>query len=235
MNSKKIAIMQPGYLPWLGFFELMLRCDLFVFLDDVQYTVRDWRNRNKIRTKQGWQWLSVPVLHKGRRQQLIKDVQINDALPWKNKHLKAMEINYRKSRFFPDYFPGIEKIFAMDLPGLCDLNIELIVFLKECLKIDTPGIRSSSLTLKAGKNERIIDICQQLNAGELYDSQAASEFLEGALFAKKGIKIEFQKYNHPEYKQLYPPFIPYLSVIDLLFNYGPQSRKIISFGGKNQN
>jgi len=230
MVNRRVAIMQPGYLPWLGFFELMLQVDILVFLDDVQYTVRDWRNRNKIRTKQGWQWLSVPVLHRGRREQLIKDVQINDGMSWKKKHLRALEINYHKACFFSDYFSGIEKIFAMNLHRLCDLNIELILFLKSCLKIDTSVLRASSLRVKSGKNERIIDICEQLNAGKLYDSQAASGFIDVSLFEKKGIKVEFQKYNHPKYRQLYTSFIPYLSVIDLLFNYGPQSREIISSG-----
>ncbi len=226
----RIAIMQPGYLPWLGFFELMFNADLFVFLDDVQYTTRDWRNRNRIRTHQGWQWLTVPVLNNGKKGQMIKDVQINNTVDWRKKHLKALIINYRKAKFFGNYFSDIEKIFCKDRTNLCNFISELILYLKEKLGIATPCIRSSEFNIKSTKSKRIVEICKVLTANELYDSKAAADFLDLSLFEKEHIKVGFQDYKHPIYKQVYKPFVPYMSVIDLLFNCGEESLEIITGG-----
>lgn len=220
--------MQPGYLPWLGFFELMSKVDLFVFLDDVQYTKRDWRNRNRIRTVSGWQWLTIPVLNKQKSTQLIKDVNLNNSMDWRKKHLKALRINYQKAEFFDAYFNDIERIFSQDWTSLSEITITLILFLKEKMGITTPCARASAFEIKSRKTERIVEICELLGAGHLYDSKAAAAFINTELFRDKGIKIEFQDYTHPVYKQVYEPFIPYLSAIDLLFNCGPDSLRIIS-------
>jgi len=220
--------MQPGYLPWLGFFELMSKVDLFVFLDDVQYTKRDWRNRNRIRTRSGWQWLTIPVLNKQKSTQLIKDVNINNSMDWRKKHLKALRINYQKAEFFDAYFNDIERIFSQDWTSLSEITITLILFLKEKMGIRTPCARASAFEIKSRKTERIVEICELLGAGHLYDSKAAAAFINTELFRDRGIKIEFQDYAHPVYKQVYEPFISYLSAIDLLFNCGPDSLRIIS-------
>lgn len=227
----KIAIMQPGYLPWLGFFELMVRADLFVFLDDVQYTVRDWRNRNRIRTDDGWQWLSVPVLHKGYRGQLIKDVMINKTVAWQKKHLNSMKFNYQSSKYFKQYYPAIRDILLNDWETLADLNIVLTNKLVMILGIDIVCSRSSELKITStAKSQRILDICQHFGATELYDSKAAEKFLDIQIFVDEGIKVDFQQYNHPVYNQSYSPFISHMSLIDLLFNHGPDSLEIIRKG-----
>lgn len=223
--------MQPGYLPWLGFFELMARCDKFVFLDDVQYTKRDWRNRNRIRTHQGWQWLTVPVLNRNRPYQLIKNVQINNQISWQKKHLKALRINYTKSRFFGKFYPEIEYIYSKRWESLCELNVALILYLTKSVSIKTPCIFSSGLNIKSKRTQRIIEICKMLNANELYDSKAAANFLDLSLFEAENIKVKFQNYVHPIYEQVYRPFIPYMSVIDLLFNCGSRALDVI-FGKK---
>jgi len=223
----RVAIMQPGYLPWLGFFELMYNCDLFVFLDDVQYTRRDWRSRNRIRTKEGWIWLSVPVLTKGRRYQLIKDVEIDPSVNWRKKHLKSIQVNYCKSRYFERYFPQFEEVYKCKWSHLAELDIELISLLARELGIDTSFIRSSALRPKGKGVDRIIDICKKLKADELYDSKAAANFIDIGRFKQEGIKVEFQDYRHPIYTQVYKPFIPYMSTIDLLFNHGPDSLRIL--------
>ncbi|MFH1460419.1 MAG: WbqC family protein [Candidatus Omnitrophota bacterium] len=229
MKNKRIAIMQPGYIPWLGFFELMDKADLFVYLDDVQYTIRDWRNRNRIRTAQGWQWLSIPVLHKSRREQLLKDALINNQIDWRGSHLRALEINYSKASFFSNNFSVITQILLKHWENLTDLNITMIEVIRELLGIKTPTIRASMLNnIKTGKTQRIISICKQLQANYLYDSAAAASFIDIDLFAKEGIVVEFQNYKHPEYKQVYKPFIPYMSVLDLLFNCGRESLQNIS-------
>jgi hypothetical protein len=181
----RIAIMQPGYLPWLGFFELMYNCDLFVLLDDVQYTKKDWRNRNRIRTKDGWIWLSAPVLTKNKRFQLMNEVEINNSVDWKRKHLRAIEINYHRAKYFKNYFPSLVEKYSYDWDYLVDLDIVLIGWLKDALKIITPIIRSSLLVTQGKKEEKIINICKKLNAKELYDSKAAHDILELEKFKKK--------------------------------------------------
>ncbi|MDD5746778.1 MAG: WbqC family protein [Candidatus Omnitrophica bacterium] len=229
-GSKRIAIMQPGYLPWLGFYELMHNCDLFVFLDDVHYTTRDWRNRNRIRTHDGWQWLSVPVLHKNKRCQLIKDVRIDNDEPWNKKHLRALEINYRRSRFFDRFYPELRAVYARPWEYLCQLNTELIGVCCRALSIQTPCICASTLDVRAAGSERILEICKALNAYTLYDSKAAANFLDVSLFEKERIIVEFQDYRHPVYEQVYAPFIPFMSAVDLIFNHGPEASGIVVSG-----
>lgn len=220
--------MQPGYLPWLGFFELIDQCDQFVILDDVQYTKRDWRSRNKIRTKNGWIWLTVPILSKGREEQLIKDVEINNDISWNNDHLNSIKINYSKAPFFDKYIEFFETLYNQRWEHLIDLNMDIIYFLTKEINISTPFVLSSSLSISnLSKNQRIIEICKKLNADELYDSKAAESFIDIELFKKEGIKVIFQDYKHPEYEQSYKPFIGYLSVIDLLFNEGTNSKNLI--------
>ncbi len=226
-GRRRIAIMQPGYLPWLGFFELMYHCDLFVFLDDVQYTKRDWRNRNRIRTCNGWQWLTVPVFNRNKRGQQIRDVQINNHGNWQKQHFKALQIHYSKSRFSSLLLPEFKNIYSKQWDKLLDLNVELILLLAETLLIKTPWVFSSELNIKSKKSERILEICKLLNADELYDSKAASDFLDLSLFEKEEISVKFQDFEHPVYNQVYKPFIPYMSVIDLLFNYGEEGLRII--------
>ncbi|MCP4649215.1 MAG: WbqC family protein [PVC group bacterium] len=232
MNKKSIAIMQPGYMPWLGFFDLMHKADLFVFLDDVQYTKRDWRSRNRIRTEEGWQWLSVPVFSKNRYKQLIKDVTINNTINWRRKHLNALELNYHKAEFFNNYYSGIKDIISQQWDSLCGLNINMIKLIADVLGIETPYILSSELNIKAAKSRRVLEICKELNADELYDSEAAAGFLDTSLFEKENIKVEFQKYKHPVYAQLYSPFYAYMTTLDLLFNCGENSLKVIEQGSE---
>jgi len=219
--------MQPGYLPWLGFFELIYNCDIFVLLDDVQYTKKDWRSRNRIRTKDGWMWLTVPVSTKNKQLQLINEARINPCSEWRKKHLKAIEINYHRAKYFRKYFPYFEKLYADDWEYLVDLDVEIINWLMGVLNIKTPIIKSSSLNTQGKKEDKIINICRKLGAVELYDSKAAQNILDLSKFSKEGIMIKFQDYQHPIYNQIYKPFIPYMSVIDLLFQWGPESLNIL--------
>jgi hypothetical protein len=223
----RIAIMQPGYLPWLGFFELMHNCDLFVLFDDVQYTKKDWRSRNRIRTKNGWMWLSVPVMTKGKQFQLINEAKINNSFAWRNKHFKAVEINYRKSRYFGEYFPHFKKILSFDWEYLVELDLELIKWLSAEIGIHKGIIKSSSLKTEGCREDKIIAVCKVLKADELYDSMAAASFLDVQKFQAKGIRLFFQNYTHPVYIQVYSPFTPFMSTLDLLFNCGPQSNEIL--------
>jgi len=223
----RISIMQPGYLPWLGFFELIYNCDLFVLLDDVQYTKKDWRNRNRIRTKDGWIWLTVPVLTKNKQGQLINEVKINSSINWRRKHLMSIEINYNKTKYFNNYFSYFEKLYTSDWEYLLDLNIEIINWVVKMLNIKTPIIKSSGLNAKGKKEDKVINICKKLGATELYDSKAAQNILSLDKINKNEIKVKFQDYQHPVYNQIYKPFLPFMSVIDLFFQYGPKSLNIL--------
>lgn len=220
--------MQPGYLPWLGFFELMQNCDLFVIFDDVQYTKKDWRNRNRIRSKNSWFWLTVPVLTKHKRFQLINEARINYSIDWRTKHLRAIAINYCKAKYFNNYFFDFEKKLDYKWDSLVDLDLEIIIWLSKALGINKSIIKSSTLKTKGKRENKIIEICKTLGAQELYDSKAASLFIDKKEFEKAGINIIFQDYRHPVYEQIYKPFIPYMSTIDLLFNHGPNSLGIIT-------
>jgi len=220
--------MQPGYLPWLGFFELMARCELFVILDNVQFTKRDWRSRNRIRTKDGSIWLSVPVFSKERRTQLITETKINNDCHWSKNHLQSFKIHYSRAPYLKDYMPFFEDLYSRKWDYLVDLDMAIISFLAQQMDISTPVIRSSDLPVpEASGNQRIIEICKATKARELYDSEGAKDFIDLKLFDKEGIKVTFQRYDHPEYRQIYKPFLAYMSAVDLLFNEGPKSRNII--------
>jgi hypothetical protein len=220
--------MQPGYLPWLGFFELMARCELFVVLDDVRFTKRDWRSRNRIRTKEGWIWLTVPALSKNRSGQLILDTKINNEEHWRQTHLKCLKIHYARAPYFKKYINFFEDAYTRSWDLLIDLDMAIILFLAQTMHIMTPIIRSSELGIRdVSGNERILAICAKLQARDLYDSQGAKDFINLPFFNERGIRVEFQEFPHPIYRQVYDPFLPYMSAVDLLFNEGPRSKDII--------
>jgi len=224
----KIAIMQPGYLPWLGFFDLMYHCDKFVFFDDVQYTKKDWRNRNRIRTKDGWMWLTVPVITKERRFQLISEVEINNTINWPRKHLTSLMVNYAKAPYFDMYYSELKEILSgREWKYLAEVNVALISWMAKKLGIMVPCIMSSTLGVGGEKEEHIINICRVLGASQLYDSKAAKAILNCSRITEAGISCEFQDYCHPQYQQAHRPFIPYMSVVDLLFQCGLKSLAVL--------
>lgn len=227
-SEKVVGILQPGYLPWLGFFEQMQQADVFVYYDDVQFEKGSWRNRNRIKTAQGPQWLTVPVLTKGEDFPLIREVRINPAESWTKKHIKAMGQNYGKAPFFAAYAPELFAILEKPRKFLLDLDLELLAWLREKLGIDTPVRCSSELGI-AGRNvERLIAIIRHLDGRVFYEGRAGMDYIDPAFFAAAGIEVRFQEYAHPVYPQLYGEFVPYMSVMDLLFNCGPESLAIIS-------
>lgn len=232
MKDMKIVIMQPTYLPWLGYFELMSNCDLFVLMDDVQFIKKSWHSRNRIKTSSGELLLSVPVFSKGKRCQQIRDAEINNDLPWRKKHFSAIENSYKKARFFNDYFKELEEIYSGNHSKLLDLNIKLIEFIKEKIGISTVLILASTLNASGVKSEKVVNICKKLNADILYDAQGAKDVLDLNFFKDNKIKLIFQEYEHPVYTQLHGDFIPYLSAIDLLLNEGKRSMEIIVSGRK---
>jgi hypothetical protein len=230
--SKIAGIMQPTYLPWLGYFDLIDQSDVFILLDDVQFVQKSWQQRNRIKTAQGALWLSVPVLSSGKRFQLIRNTEIDLTQTWQEKHFKSIALSYAKAGYAKDYLPGIKAIYERPWKSLCDLNEALLFFLMEAFGIRTPVIRASSLTTRSDKNEHIIDICRQVNADILYDAGGAVEAIDAGLIQTNWIRVVFQEYEHPCYRQMHGNFISHLSAIDLLLNEGPGSMAIIKSGVK---
>ena len=223
IKSMRVTILQPSYLPWLGFFEQMHRSDQFVLYDDVQFTRRDWRNRNRIRVQEGSVWLTVPVIQKNKYEQSLLETKIDNSTSWKRKHLESIRCHYSKTPFFDLYFPWCEKIFNREWDFLLDLSLETIQYLKGELKINTPLLRSSELGGSGNKSERLISICKQLGATQYLSGESARNYISEKDFSDQGIGLEYQNYQHPEYPQRYEGFVPLLSTIDLLFNCGDKS------------
>lgn len=223
----RVTILQPSYLPWLGFFEQMTRSDKFVLLDDVQYTRRDWRNRNKVRVKEGWVWLTVPVQQKSRFSQSLLETRIDNSVSWRRKHLETLRQHYCKAPFFEKYFPRCQQVYEQEWTFLFDLCLETIQFLKEEMGIETPLLRSSEMKLSGEKTERLVSICRELGATHYLSGESGSDYISQEDFSNQGIELEYQNYEHPVYPQRYPGFVPHLSTIDLLFNCGEQSLSIL--------
>jgi len=229
--EKTIGILQPGYLPWLGFFDQVYSCDVFILYDDVQFDKYGWRNRNKIKTQDGEHWLTVPVLHKGLGKQLIKDVKINYTENWVVKHIKSITQNYSKTPFFKEYSIDIFNCLNKKYIYLSDLTTELIYVLCKFLKIETSIVRSSTLKLEGDRIQRLIQCIKYFNGNKFIEGTAGKDYICKEVFDKNGIKVIYQDYKHPEYRQLYSSFVCNLSVIDLIFNCGPNSLLILN----NQN
>lgn len=225
-----IAIMQPTYLPWLGYFELMDNCDLFVFLDDAQFVKKSWHHRNRIKTPMGEILLTVPVLSKGKRGQQIMDVITNNELPWRKKHFRSILNYYNNARFAHKYIPKLEMIYMKENRYLLGLNVALIEFLKDSFGISTKTIMSSTLKASGSRSEKVVNICKQIGSDILYDAQGAKDILDHDYFKKNNIKLIFQEYNHPTYEQLHGDFISHLSALDLLLNEGDRALDIIRSG-----
>jgi hypothetical protein len=217
----KLVVLQPGYLPWLGFFDQMHWADTFVIYDDVQYTKNDWRNRNRIKGTNGPQWLTVPVsFHIGN---LIKDVALPVDKRWVKSHVKSLQFAYAKARYFDDYFPRIKELIEAPHERLIDLDMALIMYLKSTLGIDTQILYSSRMDAEDSKSQRLINICRECAATQYLTGDAARDYLDVKLFEDNGIEVKYHHYKHPEYPQLFGDFVPYLSVVDILFNCGPES------------
>lgn len=224
----KIGILQPGYLPWLGFFEQMYHSDVFIIYDDVQYDKHGWRNRNRIKTANGVQWLTVPVLSSGKNKPLIRDIRINNSTNWRKKHLASITANYSKALYFQDYISIFQEVLNREWDYLFDLDMTFIELLCGVLGLERKVVYSSELNVPGDRIMRLINICKYFGADVFYEGQAGKAYLDEELFKNEGITIEYQDYQHPVYQQLYGDFEPYLSVVDLLFNEGPNSLAILS-------
>ena len=224
----KVAISQPNYLPWIGYFQLISSVDTFVFLDDVQYTPRDWRNRNLIKTKNGLEWISIGVSLPIGRSSLINKVEINDS-NWANRHLSSIRHSYRQSREFTKYFPIVEDWLQskMHEKYLCKLNIEITMEIANLLGINTKFLIASEISMPNDKNLRLLEICQILNANTYVSGPAAKTYLKVEEFNAKNITVEFFPYKSKEYEQLFGKFEPGVTVIDAILNLGEKAGNLL--------
>jgi len=227
------AVHQPQTFPWLGYFAKIIQSDHFVILDNVQFKKNEWQNRNKIRTQNGWQWLTVPVLH--HFGQLISEVKINNTSNWRHKHLQALLSSYGKAPYFKKYFPELEELYQKKWELLVDFNLAGIHWLLKTLNIKTPITIVSEMkkipqTPDLGAEERLIRITKALTANIYLSGAGGQEYLDQGLFPANQIKLIFQHFEHPIYHQIQGKFISHLSVLDLMFNEGPHSLKIIQGG-----
>ena len=226
-----VGIHQPNFLPWLGYFYKIAKSDVFVLLDNVQYTKNSFINRNRIKTSQGAMWLTVPVRIKGRFGQLIKDVEINDTVDWQKKHLGTLGANYGKARFFEAIFQGLKTIYyADDWSNLCELNVRLLEWVLSLLKLEKRIVRASDLNVKGESTRLLVSIVKAVGGDVYLSGFGGAKYQEEELFKQEGIELQYYEFNHPVYPQLWSDFVPNLSIIDLLFNCGPESLDIILRG-----
>ncbi|MDD2731829.1 MAG: WbqC family protein [Candidatus Pacebacteria bacterium] len=225
----KCSINQPTYLPWIGYFNLIYNSDVFVFLDHVQYEKNEWINRNKIKTPNGFLYLTVPIKTKGKSVQSILDAEIDRSKDFKRNHLKAIRINYNKARFFNEFYGIFEEAYEKEWTFINDLNIYLIKKMLEVFGINREIIRSSELSVSGAKTDLVINILKSVKADHYISNLGSKNYLNEDEFKKNNIKLEYHNYSlsHPQYPQMYGEFIPFLSIIDLLFNCGKEGTRYI--------
>ena len=209
-----VMIRQPGYMPNLGFFKKIQSCDIFVFLDDVQFAKDSFDNRNRIKSSDGVTWITVPLARPvfGKK---INEVLISYETDWQNIHCNQIYENYKSAPYFSSYWSDIEKILTCKYKKLIDLNFKLIEYFNHALDITTKTIKSSELAVTKTKTERLIEICSKLNATCYVSGIAGKDYLDEKLFSNSGIKLIYENFIHPTYRQLHGNFIDNLSIIDL--------------------
>jgi hypothetical protein len=218
---------QPSYLPWIGYFNKISQSQIYVFLDHVLPSKGDWLNRVKIKTSSGEQYLTVPIVKKNFLKSKISELLIDNEKDWKSKHLNLIYSNYNKSKYFINYFNKLEKIYSYQWKHIADLNYTLLTFFLEELNINVEVLRSSKMNLLKKKSDLIVEICKKTLATSFIFGEMGRNYANEESFRENNIKIYFQKFSSPEYDQLYGNFLPNLSIIDLLFNCGNNSKKIV--------
>jgi len=222
----KVGIIQSNFLPWCGYFDFIREVDLFIIHDDLQYTKGDWRNRNKIKTPNGAKWITVPVkyLH---TNQLIEETAVDYSTPWAQKILNRIQDSYQRAPNFEPYFSELSNLLITRAASISDLNLRLIRWVCRHLDIQTPIKLSRNYQPSGAKTERLIGILQKVKATIYLSGPAAQSYLIPEMLESAGIKLEYKRYQYSEYEQLYPPFDPYVTILDLLFMTGKQASNYI--------
>ena len=226
----KVVVLQPSYIPWRGYFHQVQKADIFVFYDCVQYDADGWRNRNQIKTAQGPLWLTIPVRAKGHTSQhtAIKDVPIDPVKPWSKKHWRTLEQAYAKAPHFKRYAELLRGFYDRTDEFLADFTCDLTVALAQELGIEhTKFVRSSTLALEGAKTDRLLGLLKQLGATHYISGPSARSYMDEEKFAAAGISVEYMRYEYPDYPQLHGAFLSQISILDLLFNAGPEAPRYI--------
>lgn len=227
----RIAIMQPTYLPWTGYFDLMEQVDRFVILDDVQFSKQSWQQRNRIKGRSGVHWLTVPVGHMMGKTVRIADVRIDNARNWRKKHFECIVQNYSKAPWLSSNKQFLMGLYSKEWYSLLELNLATIDAIRQLLKINTELIVASRIAAGGGRIEHLVEICRRIGATEYLSPIGACQYLRnGEQMQNAGISVAYHHYVPQSYQQLNPPFVSHLSAIDLVLNEGPQSMELIRGG-----
>ena len=217
----RVTIHQPQFLPWLGYLDKIDQADRFILLDTVQFKKNEWQNRNRIRTAKGWQWLTVPVLqHFGQR---IDEVLINPTAIWKVQHLRALDMHYARAPYQKRYLPQLRELYGASWTKLSDLNEATVHWLLKAYGITTPVHRASEFMAREEPTDRLIDLCRAVRGTRYLAGPGAEHYMDKPRFEASGIRLEIQVFTHPLYRQMYEPFEPNLSALDLLLMQGPDA------------
>lgn len=229
MKAFRVAISQSNYIPWRGFFDLIRSVDEFVIYDEVQFTRRDWRNRNRIKAPNGPQWLTIPVQSKGNYHANVSEIKV-DGDEWREKHWKAIELAYSKADWFTSEKSWLMGLFERaSFSGLSEINKHFLVAFMEKLEIATSLRNSSDFVLAKDRNERLLNICIELGATHYVSGPAAKDYLDESLFNANGISVEWFDYEgYVPYSQLWGNFIEGLSIVDLVMNNGSNSAAVFA-------
>lgn len=221
-----VAVHQPQYLPWLGYFDKIDRADIFVLLDNVQFKKNEWQNRNRIKTANGWQWLTVPVMYK--YPQLINEVEINNKDKWRHRQRQAIISNYKKASYWSLLEEFFEEIFSSEWQYISQLNIHVVKRLAGLLGITTPIHVASELgEFPEDPDDRLIALTKHFDADIYLAGGGGKGYMDMEKYTQSGVKVIFQEYKHPVYNQLFGDFKPFMSVVDLIYNHGEKSLEIL--------
>ena len=232
----RVAIHQPQYLPWLGYLDKLDSADVFIVLETVQFKKHEWQNRNRIRTKDGWQWLTVPIVD--RFPERIDRVEINARTDWQRKHCQALRLHYGSAPYWDPVGPELTALLQKPWTRLCDLNLAVLNLLCRQLGITTPRRLASTMEAREERTERLVDLCRAVGGTVYLAGQGAAgpkdkdeaPYMDFGRFSQAGIQVQVQDYQHPTYLQRYTPFVSHLAVVDLLFNCGPESLEVLRSG-----
>lgn len=229
------VILQPSYIPWRGYFHQIAKADLFIFYDDVQYDKRGWRNRNRIKTPNGTRWLTIPVHSKGAQIESIPicDIKISWEKNWAQDHWRTIQTSYAHAPFFSTYRSIIERFYQQQPEFLADFTIDTTMQLTRLLGNDkTQFLRSSSLKVSGTKTDRLLAVLKAVGATHYISGPSARDYIDNNKFVEAGISLEYMQYDYQPYDQLYPPFDPQVSILDLLFMTGPNAMQNINNAGE---
>lgn len=230
-----VVIMQPTYLPWIGYFDMMDNADKFVLFDTAQFEKQAWQQRNRIKVAESTSvWLTVPVVQNLGQQ--ISEVTIEKSNPWRRKHWGTLEQYYKRAPYWKTYRDELAEIYMQAWESLLDLNVAIINFLRGKLGISTEIVMASQIPVSGDRIHFLANVCHYFKADTYLSTVRAADYIgKDNIFASEGIALKYHQYRHPVYRQLYGAFLPYLSTIDLLFNEGPRSLEIIRSGRLQQN